>query len=125
MPSKLDQDRGHHLPRQRRRETNGPAYDASLLGLSSHGPERTVGRRAATLDALRSTGADAGSRRHLLVERRASSRAAKGKGLIEIRGETGTPVLAQAARRRARRHHCIMASRLLAKELNRYLHHHK
>jgi hypothetical protein len=30
MPFKLNQDRRHHIPRQRHRVTNWPAYDASL-----------------------------------------------------------------------------------------------
>ncbi len=30
LPFKLDQDRRHHIPRQRRQVTNWPAYDASL-----------------------------------------------------------------------------------------------
>src|SRR3954466_15861399 len=30
MPFKLNQDRRHHIPRQRRKVTNWPAYDASL-----------------------------------------------------------------------------------------------
>ncbi len=30
LPFKLNQDRRHHIPRQRRRVTNWPAYDASL-----------------------------------------------------------------------------------------------
>src|SRR4029434_10006312 len=30
VPSKLNQDRRHHIPRQQRRVTNWPAYDASL-----------------------------------------------------------------------------------------------
>jgi len=30
MPFKLNQDRGRHIPRQRQRVTNWPAYDASL-----------------------------------------------------------------------------------------------
>src|SRR4029078_11260693 len=30
MPFKLNQDRRHHIPRQQRKVTNWPAYDASL-----------------------------------------------------------------------------------------------
>jgi len=30
LPFKLNQDRGHHIPRQRHKVTNWPAYDASL-----------------------------------------------------------------------------------------------
>src|SRR5215212_8797043 len=30
VPFKLNQDRRHHIPRQRRKVTNWPAYDASL-----------------------------------------------------------------------------------------------
>src|SRR5919204_3338220 len=30
LPFKLNQDRRHHIPRQRRKVTNWPAYDASL-----------------------------------------------------------------------------------------------
>ncbi len=30
LPFKLNQDRRHHIPRQRHRVTNWPAYDASL-----------------------------------------------------------------------------------------------
>src|SRR4051812_49484321 len=30
VPFKLNQDRRHHIPRQQRRVTNWPAYDASL-----------------------------------------------------------------------------------------------
>jgi hypothetical protein len=30
LPFKLHQDRRHHIPRQRRKVTNWPAYDASL-----------------------------------------------------------------------------------------------
>jgi len=30
MPFKLNQDRRHHIPRQRRKVTNWPAYEAGL-----------------------------------------------------------------------------------------------
>jgi len=30
LPFKLNQDRRHHIPRQRHKVTNWPAYDASL-----------------------------------------------------------------------------------------------
>jgi len=30
LPFKLNQDRRHHFPRQQRKVTNWPAYDASL-----------------------------------------------------------------------------------------------
>jgi hypothetical protein len=42
MPFKLNQDRRHHIPRQQRKITNWPAYEASLRqrGL----PHRVVSR---------------------------------------------------------------------------------
>jgi len=38
VPFKLNQDRRHHIPRQRRKVTNWPAYDASLK-TRPHPPE--------------------------------------------------------------------------------------
>jgi len=35
VPFKLNQDRRHHIPRQRHRVTNWPVYDASLRQRSS------------------------------------------------------------------------------------------
>ena len=37
VPFKLNQDRRHHIPRQRRKVTNWPAYDASLRQRGSAG----------------------------------------------------------------------------------------
>jgi hypothetical protein len=39
VPFKLNQDRRHHIPRQRRTVTNWPAYDASLRQRGS--PQRS------------------------------------------------------------------------------------